>query len=306
MFRPFVAMVLLGISITNLGLAQLSGSRGGLSGGSSVKRMQPYSSHVAQSYIAIDGQSCLDVEPTRIRIVLAITAEGATSTECRVAVDERITRLRSALMNAGVKKKDLSEDFISVVPEFDFAFEKRNDAHVAVEKNVGYLMQSNVHVSVADDAEAMKVVHVAFQNGVSDIIGFDYWNDSIDEKKKLAREEALKAAKAKADSLLQLFEDRPPVINIQEETVVKYPKSMYVSFENVASHGFQRRPWNLHDLPVIREPRPKNTYYRGSIVDADTDLRQLPMAARISVVSTVRIYYESPAARRFNTGRHQD
>lgn len=48
--------------------------------------------------------------------------------------------------------------------------------------------------------------------------------------------------------------------------------------------------------PRIHAHRPKNTYYRGHIQGADIQpLGELPMH-EITVVSTVRLYYASPAA----------
>jgi hypothetical protein len=44
--------------------------------------------------------------------------------------------------------------------------------------------------------------------------------------------------------------------------------------------------------------RPRNTYYRGLYMDGDIQASQLAMEPEISVVSTVRLYYESPAAAR--------
>ncbi|MHB8972363.1 MAG: hypothetical protein ACYC3X_14045 [Pirellulaceae bacterium] len=52
------------------------------------------------------------------------------------------------------------------------------------------------------------------------------------------------------------------------------------------------------DVPFIRAYRPRNTYYRGLNHDGDVQAAGLPMQPEISVVSTVRLYFESPAALR--------
>lgn len=110
------------------------------------------------------------------------------------------------------------------------------------------------------------------------------------------RAEALKAARGNADMLLgALFADRPPVINVQEQTTVRYPESLYHSFTNTyeeAVTGDLRR-----EVPYIHAYRPRDTYFRGLYVHGDVQPRELPMNPEISVISTVRLYFKSPAAK---------
>jgi hypothetical protein len=114
--------------------------------------------------------------------------------------------------------------------------------------------------------------------------------------KVAARGQALKAAQSKAEVLLgAVFENRPPAINVQEQTVVRYPDSLYHSFTN--THDESVTPSFRRDIPFIRAPRPRNTYYRGLVGDGDVQPRELPMSPEISVASTVRLYFESPAAK---------
>jgi hypothetical protein len=50
------------------------------------------------------------------------------------------------------------------------------------------------------------------------------------------------------------------------------------------------------NVPFIHASRPRNTYYRGLYSDGDIQPRDLPMNPEISVISTVRLYFKSPAA----------
>ena len=310
MSRCHRVVMFLGIFLFPLAtaLGQLSGLRGGLSRGNepglTTHGMQDLTSEVVQSYIRIDGQAELRVEPTRVRVVLAVTAEGKTPAECNQLVSERIEALTTALRKTGIPQEDIVEDFIAVLPRYDFAIERIHDQEVAREEKVGYLMQSNLHLAVDDDAEAMSAVNIAFENNVSDIIAFDYWNEGLDELKIKARAQAVKAAREKAEVLLgALFEKLPPIINLQESTKVYYPESLYESFANSSDADYQTS-YSRRDMPQIRTFRPKNTYYRGLYLDADVQSKELPMRAEISVVSTVRLYFESPVAKEYRlTGK---
>jgi hypothetical protein len=94
------------------------------------------------------------------------------------------------------------------------------------------------------------------------------------------------------------------VINVQEQTTVHYPESLYHSFVN--SHDEEFTTGWRRDTPFIRAHRPRNTYYCGLDFDGDIRARKLPMRPEISVVSNVRLYFESPAAKRAKMEGNQE
>jgi len=250
---------------------------------------------IAEGYITIEGLAEVRTTPTEIRVVLAVTAEGETAQECQRSVQTTVDRLKAAWTTMKITPEAIVVDFIAVVPCYAWTVEKRDDTQVAVEKKAGYRMQTNIHLAVENESQAQQALGLAFEEGVTDIIAFDYWSKELDETKGKARELALKAARAKADVLIApLFEDRPPPINVQEWTTIRYPESLYhsvaVSNEETIRFGTD------HDLPRIHASRPRNTYYRGLYSDGDVQPRDLPMHPEISVISTVRQYFKSPAA----------
>ena len=289
------------------GLAQMSGSRGGVYSTTTQTPQENFAeltTEAAQSYIVVEGKSVLSVQPTVIRIVLAVTHKAKTSKECKTAIEGKIAELRPLWIQAGIKDENIVEDFISILPRYEFEAKELGGQQVAMEKKVGFLMQTNIHLAVKDDAEASKVLDVAFENGITDVIGFDYWSEQLDLKKQEVRAKALKVAKDKSKILLDgLFEKTPRVINVQENTIVVSPAQMYESFTNASSASYQTNYWSRKNMPLVQLARPKNTYYRGNLPNADTQATKLPMRPELSVVSTVKIYYESPAAEGFNAAR---
>lgn len=93
-----------------------------------------------------------------------------------------------------------------------------------------------------------------------------------------------------------VFDSAPAVINVQEKTIVHYPESLYDSFVNTYAEELQ--PSWRRDIPYLRAYRSRNTYYRGLYSDGDVQPRELPMHPEISVVLDVRIYFQSPSAKR--------
>lgn len=276
--------------------AQHGGSRAGVDGGGMVDlRLPELEPKVAQSHIAIDGRVELRLAPTEARMVLAVVAEGETAQDCRNQVEAKIANLKSAWQRAGVAKESVVVDFIALLPRYQWEIEKRGEVEVGVEKKAGYRMQTNVHAALSNDELVDQALDLALQLGVTDIIAFDYWSKELDAAKVKAREQALAEAKAKSDSLLALFPVKPPVINVQEQTQVIFPESLYQSFVNTAQDSVATMA--RRDISFIRAHRPQNTYYRGLHAGADKQPAELAMKPEISVVSTVRIYYESPGVK---------
>jgi uncharacterized protein YggE len=278
-------------------LGQLAGSRAGLGeDAASVADLAPLAPDVAQGYIAIDGRAVVRVRATELRVVLAATGEAQTAQECQKTVDKTIERLKAAWAEIGIAPEKIVVDFIAILPRYEWSVEKQDGADVGIERKAGFRMQTNVHLAAKSGSEAQAAVNRAFQEGVTDIIAFDYWSNELDEVKAAARAEALEAAQGKAEVLLgAIFEQRPPAINVQEQTVVRYPDSLYHSFTNTYDESVT--PSFRRDIPLIRAPRSRNTYYRGLVGDGDVGPRELPMSPEISVVSTVRLYFASPAVK---------
>ncbi len=292
-----VGLMVLAISSESSALAQYGGSRAGVESNSNRGTSLPaLARDVVEAFISIEGKAEVRVRPTEVRMVMAVTNEGQTARECHLAIGETIGRLKKSWTEMGIPAEGIVEDFIAVLPVYEWELKKDGGSEVGVEKKAGYRMQTNIHVAMPNDANVEKALAKAFEQGVTDIIAFDYWSDDLDEQKVKAREQAVKAARSKSDQLLGvLFEVLPPVINIQEETTVHYPETLYQSFVNSQDEELVSA-WR-RDTPFIRAHRPRNTYYRGLDFDGDIRARKLPMHPEISVVSTVRLYFESPAAK---------
>jgi uncharacterized protein YggE len=263
-----------------------TGSEG--DGAAALPRLPP---ETAQNFIIIDGRAEMRVRPTEIRVVIAVTSEAETAQKCQERVSASIERLKTAWSKMGIAPENIVADFIAVIPRYQWDMEKSGEA---VEKRVGYRMQTNVHVAVQKESDAQAVVTRAFEQGIADVLAFDYWSKDLDEMKVKAREQALKTARSKADTLLgALFHEQPPVVNLQEQTKVYYPESLY---HTVAASAEDTVEEHRSEIAYIHAYRPQHTYYRGLFSNSDVQPRELPMHPEISVVSTVRLYFKSPVS----------
>jgi len=249
---------------------------------------------VALNYITIEGTADLRVEPEGIRVVLAITSEAPTGDACQDKNAAQVQAVRTAWSELNIPEKDVVEDFINVLPVYEWRLIDRGGQQVRIQQREGYRMQSNLHLSVKTEKDAMQAINLAFKQGVTDIVTFDYWSSQLDKQKIKARAEAVAAAREKAKTLLAVFPDPPKVINIQESTAVFLPHSLYQTYENVLEEEVQYNDaWRQY--PAIRAYRPKMTFFQGLNSRSDKRPSGPVMKPEIAVVSTVRIYYQSPA-----------
>ena len=249
----------------------------------------------ALNFITVDGTAEIRVAPEEIRVVLAIASEAETADQCQQQNAERTAAVLDEWTKLGIPDEKIVEDFISVLPRYEWRLADRDGQQVRLQQRVGYRMQSNLHVAVPTEEDAMAAINRAFKQGVTDIVTFDYWSSQLNEQKDKARQAALFAAKRKAATLLEVFDRRPAVINVQESSAVFFPHTLYRTYENVLEEegDFDYSDWR--DKPRIKAYRPKMTFFHGLESQADVRPPNVVMRPEISVISTVRIYYQSPA-----------
>ena len=155
----------------------------------------------ALNFITIDGTADIRVVPEGIRVVLAITSEGETADSCQEKNAAQVQAVLKAWADLKIAKENIVEDFISVLPVYEWRQTQRDGEQFRVQQRQGYRMQTNLHVSVNTEADAMAAINRAFKQGVTDIVTFDYWSSQLDAQKVKARAAAIEAAKAKVQDI---------------------------------------------------------------------------------------------------------
>ncbi len=305
-----VVIVLGGLVFVN---GQMVGSRGGVNQGHFQGQGFENYSHMGQpnhqsppandrliEYVTIDADVELRLKPDQIRIILGIAERAETSTECEQKVFAKIEQLNAAFQELGVAESDIVDDFIAILPRYRFDLETMQGQNVAVEKLDGYNIQSNLHVKVANEKEAMNVIRAAFKLGVANLIGVDYWSKELEETKKKAFEQAVADAKSKAKFLLgETFDQLPTPINVTENTHVIMPDGLYASFANSYDSEITNTYHRDRNVPVVKMFRPKNTYYKGHFEDAGRVPDEIAMSPEIHIVSSVSLFYATPVAKEY-------
>lgn len=254
----------------------------------------PLNPESALSVIKITGTAEIRVVPDQIRLVVAVTSEAETADQCRNLVRKQVAGIVGDWKQLNIADENIVEDFISVLPRYEWnLIDKEGWGRVRMQQQSGFRMQTNLHVAVPTEAAAMDAIDRAFRHGNAEVVTFDYWSSGLDRKKQDVRAQAVAAAKSKADLLLSVFDERPKAINIQESTSVYFPHSLYKTYENILEDEIV--DYGHNEPARIKAYRPKKTFFHGLSSRSDVRPGAPAMRPEIAVVSTVRIYYRSPA-----------
>lgn len=148
-----------------------------------VSHLFPYMPEQALKVIQVDGSVEIRVQPEKLRVVLALTSEGETAEECQQKIKTQTTAIREDWLMLGILEQEIVEDFISVLPRYEWTAGKWEEENIRIQAHNGYRMQSNLHVAVNDEASAMRAIDAAFRHGLAEVVTFDYWTADLTEQK---------------------------------------------------------------------------------------------------------------------------
>lgn len=145
--------------------------------------------------LVVDGQGKVTVIPDVAKVTLGIEESGSSLAAVQKSVNQKSKSLVDSLKKLGIGEKDIKTTSYNVYPDYDY--ESRP------QKITGYRVSINYEVKVKDFDKVNEVVVVATQNGANVVgnISFDVNEETKKKKLDEAREEAVKEAKDKAQSL---------------------------------------------------------------------------------------------------------
>ena len=175
--------------LSPVAIGQMAGSRGGVEGAAATWRTcRSCNPKVAEGYITIEGRAEVRVRPTDVRVVLAVTSEAETAPE--VPANHRRRRSIACRRHGprwGSGRSGSSSTSSPFCRAMQWSPEKHGNIDAEVEKKVGYRMQTNVHLAANGEAEARAALAKALEQGITDIIAFDYWSKDLDDVKVKVR-----------------------------------------------------------------------------------------------------------------------
>lgn len=196
----------------------------------------PISSVVTQKndLFTVSGTGKVSVIPDTAIIDLGITSSQPTVKAAQNEANTVITNISKAVRELGISEKDIKTSNYSVYPQYDYRTG-------VVNKITSFQVTANLIITVRELDKANQVIDQATSKGANTVGGINL-TVAQDKQKELlqqARDEAVKEAKAKAESLARSAGiSLGRIINVQEsDTSQPMPLLMNAKMSDAVGQG---------------------------------------------------------------------
>lgn len=182
-----------------------------------------------QSTFDVMGTGEVTTDPDRAEIQLGVQLTDSTVSRVQDRGNEIINTVTQNITKLGIDKSDIKTTNYSLYPTYDY--------RTGAQKITGYSLNVNIQVTIKDFSKINQVVDTATADGANQIGGVSF---TLSEAKRLdvenqAREQAVKRAKEKAESLARISGIRlGKIINVMENTNSSVPRPFLMTKEALA------------------------------------------------------------------------
>lgn len=174
--------------------------------------------------IMVEGTGKGTSIPNLAVISFSVTEEGATVADAQNKATEKTDAALSAVKGLGIEEKDVKTISYNVYPKYESIAPCYSGYCPAQNpKIIGYEVSQSVEVKVRDTGKAGDALQALGSTGVQNINGPSFQVDEDDAIRNVAREEAIKEAKAKAKVLAEQLGVRLVRVVSFYENTAPYP-----------------------------------------------------------------------------------
>ncbi|MFD2907707.1 SIMPL domain-containing protein [Flavobacterium ardleyense] len=200
-------------------------------------------------------------------ITLGLNEENETVSTCNEKINSRINGFIGKLRAIGIKPEQTYVDFISQTKIYDF---NTNDA-TAKQYEKGFEIKKNIIISTSNAINLEKIITLASEYEIYDIIKVDYFNTDIDSIHNSLFDDALVLAESKKNKYLKAFGKRINGTPSATETFTTLlPKTQYKSYQAYESSEIQANS-NSRNHNLKKVERKNKTFYYDGISSAGFD-----------------------------------
>lgn len=172
----------------------------------------------AQDSISVTAEGKVDVVPNIAKITASIESKNPNLDQARVQNEQKVASLVAAIKELGVSEKDIKTEYISGGPGYDIQI-------YPPRPNTNQLT-TTLEITIRNFDISDEVVAAMTQNGATNLYGpnLTVSDETLEEAKSKARENAVENARKKAQELARLSERKiGKVTKIQEQGDFRYP-----------------------------------------------------------------------------------
>ncbi len=194
------------------------------------------------STITVSGDSDVFAAPDIATISFTARGEGATTKDAQAKESESVNKAIAYLKGKGIADKDIKTSNYYTQPKYDYGICATNYCPMRATKIVAYEANQTVDVKIRNLDTVGDIVTGLGTAGITDISGPNFTIENQDALQNQARADAIKEARAKAETLAsQLGVHIVRVSNFQESNGGYYPM-VYGAKDAMTSTGSAPAP----------------------------------------------------------------
>ena len=149
----------------------------------------------------LEANVMINVKATAYTAIFSLTQNGNTIEETENLLKTRIELFRKALEQDNIDPRKIFVDPVSLVPSYEIEVESKRFSKTINEVPSGFEMKKNVHVTFNDHSQINRIIAVAAQAEVYDLVKVDYSIDNMEPVLDQLRQEALRILLNKKESV---------------------------------------------------------------------------------------------------------
>jgi uncharacterized protein YggE len=151
--------------------------------------------------ITVAGKGEVVVKPDIATVSFGVTAENLDVAKAQTESATKMNNIIDLLKKKGVEDKDIKLTNYNIYPRYDYLTASQSYPYGGKQVLAAYVVSQTVEVKIRKIADAGAILSGVAEFGVTDVSGLTFTVDNQDEVKDIARDLAIKDAKAQAKVL---------------------------------------------------------------------------------------------------------
>lgn len=145
--------------------------------------------------LTFTGEAEVRIEPDMARVSFSVEEEADDANDAQEVVNEKIANMLDALEDLNISDKDIKTTYFNTNPRYDW-----NEGERILR---GYVVTQGIEVIIRDVDSTNEVLGMLVEQGATNLSGPYFEIDDEEAYERVARKQAIKAAREKAEELAE-------------------------------------------------------------------------------------------------------
>ena len=147
--------------------------------------------------ISVTGEAEIKVVPDEVVLVLGVETSNLILKDAKNRNDQAVRAVMAVVDRYGIDRKNVQTDYFTIEPKY----EDRSESGVYKHVFSGYFIKKNIVITLKDLSKYEDVLSGVLEAGANYVEGIQFLTTELRKYRDQARENAIEAAKEKAEAL---------------------------------------------------------------------------------------------------------